>query len=338
MGSFNTSCMVSQQIIVPGTEVIILPIHQQATYDAVELVKDDKQVSSYGMSHSSCYPTAFWGYAGPMIAGTYNDYGCFLLDDTEENISNLLYFFQELQKSVFETKQGENPYHDHGIKMDEIYNHKATYTFDQLVEIWDKIFEVAQENRLFIESSGVPRNLNFAVIHHITAKYLIDTVNNMKSYSGQSYEQKSYFNDYINHDVKRMMEIFGDKKESGDIFSFFTAQLGSLSNYALGSNEGTYLSQYYNSFNEVMDIMEPYTSSNILKEVTQESIDQLFEVFKSQLNHRHLHMGLVHYNIKLSPMVSASQDYDNTTGKDYAKMIRAVSSQINKEIKENYLG
>ena len=100
MGSFNTSCMVSQQVIVPGAETIILPIQQQATYEPVEISKDGKEMSQFGFAHTTCYPTAFWGYAGPMIRGTYDDYGRFNIDDTVENKINLISFFNELIYSV----------------------------------------------------------------------------------------------------------------------------------------------------------------------------------------------------------------------------------------------
>lgn len=54
MGSFNTSCMVSQQTIVPHAHAVILPISQQATYNPVELIKGGKELSQYGFAHTSC--------------------------------------------------------------------------------------------------------------------------------------------------------------------------------------------------------------------------------------------------------------------------------------------
>lgn len=41
------------------------------------------------------------------------------------------------------------------------------------------------------------------------------------------------------------------------------------------------------------------------------------------------------FNIKLSPIVYASQEYDNSMGKKFTRMIKAVSAQVNKQIKEN---
>ena len=90
MGSFNTTCMVSQQVIAPNDEVVIFPIVPQSSYSPVELIdKDGSCVEAYGHSSSSCYPTAFWNYAGPMLIGTYDDYGKFELENTVNNINNI---------------------------------------------------------------------------------------------------------------------------------------------------------------------------------------------------------------------------------------------------------
>lgn len=338
MGSFNTSCMVTQQTIVPGAEAVILPISKQATYSPVEMTKNGQEFSQYGFAHTTCYPTAFWGYSGPMLRGTYDDYGRFNLDNTEENRINLVSFFNSILDKSFTTKQGENQYHDHGFDMEKLYQPKKQYTFVELESIWETIWEVASQNRLFVANyQGEPRNLQFAVMHRAAADYLIDTVNKFKSYDGTSYEQKAYFTNYVQGQLSRMIGLFKHKKELGDTFSFFGTQLASLSSYLLGQNEGCYIGHYYDNFNEVMDLIDQHVTNNPDNETFSEDlIDKLFAIFKVQLDHRHIHEGLNSLNIKLSPMVYASQDYDNSVGKAYAKMIRSVSSQINKEIKANW--
>lgn len=330
--------MVTQQTIVPGAEAVILPISQQATYNPVEMTKDGQELSQYGFAHTTCYPTAFWGYSGPMFRGTYDDYGRFNLDKTEENRINLVSFFNTLLDKSFTTKQGENEYHDHGFDMQTLYQKKTQYTFAQLEKIWDSIWEVTFENRLFVSNyQGEPRNLQFAVMHRAAADYLIETVNKFKSYDNNSYEQKAYFTNYVQEQLSRMIGLFKHKKELGDTFSFFGTQLSSLSSYLLGQNEGCYIGHYYDNFNEVMDLIDQHVTNNPEGETfSQELIDNLFNLFKVQLDHRYIHEGLNYLNVKLSPMVYASQDYDNSVGKAYAKMIRSVSSQINKEIKDNW--
>lgn len=338
MGSFNTSCMVTQQTIVPSAEAVILPISKQATYSPVEMTKNGQEFSQFGFAHTTCYPTAFWGYGGPMLRGTYDDYGRFDLDNTEENRLNLLSFFNHLLDNAFTTKQGENQYHDHGFYMEKLYQRQKQYTFVELESIWETVWEVASQNRLFVSNyQGEPRNLQFAVMHRAAADYLIETVNKFKSYDGTSYEQKAYFTNYVQSQLSRMISLFKHKKELGDTFSFFGTQLSSLSSYLLGQNEGCYIGHYYDNFNEVMDLIEQHVNNNPESETfSEELIDNLFNLFKVQLDHRHIHEGLNYLNIKLSPMVYASQDYDNSVGKAYAKMIRSVSSRINKEIKANW--
>lgn len=335
MGSFNTSCMVSQQTIVPGAHAVILPISQQATYNPVELTKGGKELSQYGFAHTSCYPTAFWGYAGPMIRGEYDDYGRFELFDTPENKSNLVSFFNTLLKDAFTTKQGENQYHDHAFDIHAIYDSKKQYSFEELVAVWEKVWDVSQENRLFVSNyQGNARNLHFGVVHQAAADFLIDYVGKQKSYSDQSYEQKSYFNDYLQSYFKRIMDVIGMPPEKKhEKLMFFAIQLGSLSSYRLGEQEGCYLSHHYDNYDEVIEIIKAADTTG--QELPSETVDALFEVFKAQIQHRYLHVGLDSFNIKLSPMVYASQDYDNSMGKSFAKMIKTVSAQVNKQIKEN---
>ena len=43
--------------------------------------------------------------------------------------------------------------------------------------------------------------------------------------------------------------------------------------------------------------------------------------------------GLDSLNLKISPIVYATQDYDNSIGRDYAKFIRTVSSKVSKQQK-----
>lgn len=329
------SCMVSQQVITPNAQVVILPIVQQATYNPVVIAKEGKETSQYGVAHSTCYPTAFWGYSGPIVRGVYDDYGCFKLDDTNENKFNLVMFFKYLMSKAFETKKGENPYHEHGFNIHTIFDSKKEYCFEELVTIWNCVWEVAQENRLFVNDHGHPRNLTFTVMHRAAADYLINSVNASVSYDGQSYEQKTYFTNYVRNEFKRTVKVFKDKKELSDIYSFYIMQLANFSNYGIGDQEGCYLGQHYDNFNEVMDIMETYSPKDG-EEIPNELIDKIFKVFKSQIDHRYIHRGLDNFNVKLAPMASASQDYDNTIGQNYMKMIKAISSKVTKETKKNY--
>lgn len=340
MGSFNTTCFASQQTIIPGAKCVIIPIAQQATFNPVPIEKNGEQFAPWGIANSTCYPSCFWGHSGQIIRGTYYDYGRFELDETIENTMALVSLFQELLENSYVTKQGKNEYHDIPFNMQELYNPQELYSFEELLEIWEKIWDVTQEHRLFINDyHKSPRQFQFAVMHEKTAQYLIDKVSSFSSYGGQSYEQKSYFKDYVQSKLSRVIDFFNKKEARNpkEAFSFFSMQISSLDNYRIGDQEGTYLSIHYNHYEAVENIIDKFVTNNTdLTQVSNQIIDELFNVFKPQLDHRYIHAGLDHLNIKLTPMVYAGQDYSNDIGNAYLEMIQSVNQSINDEIKEKY--
>lgn len=338
MGSFNTFCMVSHQVITPGAKVVLLPIEQQSTYRPVEISKNGEKQSQYGFAHTTCYPTAFWGYSGPMIRAQYDDYGRFKIEKTSANEANMLSFFCHLLRDSFKTQQGENKSHDHAFDMKQLFDEKKSYSFKELENIWDDVWKVMQENRLFVANyQGEPRNLQCAVIHQAAAEHLIERVNSSISHNGQSYEKKAYFTRYVQGYLTRLVERFKDKnKPFEDMFLFFSTQIASLSSYGVGEQENCHLSHHYNNWNAIMDTLESFMKDNPdARELSEDVIHTLFEHFQPQIEHRYLHTALDWFDLKLSPMIYASQDYDNRIGKDYAKLVKTISERVNKEIKAN---
>lgn len=342
MGSFNTSCFVSQQIIAPGDEAVIIPIVQQATYEPVSLLLNTEngmeEIKKYGYMHSNCYPTAFWGYYGPLFRGKYDDYGQFELDETDANVTNLVNFFNQLHKNVCDVKQGKNEYHDHPMVFNELYDPKQKYTFEQLIEVWEKIWEMSDQARLFaVDYNQNPCSISFAVMHKPSADYLIDLINQSTTWNEVSLEKKSYFNSYINQKLSRLFEIFKDKKEKDDIITFGAVGMLSLEGFSVGDQEGTYIGHHY-EFNDVVadEIIEYFKQNPEATDMSKDATDKIFEYFKEQIEHRYLAAGLTRLNIRLSPMVYASQDYQNATGNSYLKMLTEVNAKVNALVKEKY--
>jgi hypothetical protein len=342
MGSFNTTCFVSQQIIATGDESVILPIIQQTTYRPVSLLvkthEGIQEVEKYGYMHSTCYPTAFWGYYGPMIYGSYDDYGRFKLDDTDSNFFNLIHFFNELHKNVCDVKQGENSCHDHPMEFSKIYDPSKQYSFSDLVKIWEKIWDMAEQSRLFAtDYKQNPCSIAFAVMHKITADYLINSISQSTSYDGTSLEQKTYFNSYINDNLKRVLELFKGKKEKQDIITFAAASMLSLDSFRIGQQEGTYINNFYDYPEEAMDKMIEYFKENPeATSMSKEATDDIFEYFEDQIKHRYLVAGLTKFDIRLSPMVYSSQDCHNEEGNAYLEMIKEINAKVNLLVKEKY--
>ena len=338
MGSFNTTCLVSQQTIVPHAQCVIIPIKQQSTFNPVSLTNpSDKSKSflTYGVANSTCYPTCFWSYSGPLIYGSYDDYGQFELNESSINEAALIQFFNHLFDNALQTNSGENQYHDIPLDFQSLYSPSQQYSFSQLLEIWEKIWTVSQEHRLFVfDYNRNPRPLQFAVIHHLAAEYLINSYSSIIDYNKQSYEQKSYFHSYVTSVFTRITEFFKNHNKDTLNHSFFVSKIATLQDFRIGQQEGAHFSNYYNNYDTVMDIIEKYFKQNPNALILSDSvIDELFKHLYDQIQHCYLHAGLDLFNIRLSPMVYSGQDYDNSEGKSFAKMIKSVSASINKEIK-----
>lgn len=324
MGSFNTTCFVSQQTIVPGAQAYIIPIYQSHNYNKIILEANGNIYEELGNYSSTCYPTSFWDYAGPIFKGKYDDYGCFVLNDTDENHNSLVVFFDSLLEKLFITQQGENEYHDLPIDFKTIYNYKKEYSFTELHEIWDKMWEVGQKGRLYISDfDNNPCQLQFSVIHEATANYLMNDF-----YNKGDDHRKEYFKNYIK---KPLEEIFDDEKKS----FFFISRLFSLERFNIGEGTGAYYHFYSDIGSLSEDIIKEYESEK-LEDCLSELTEKLYNLFSTQIEHRYIHHALCLLNIKLSPMVYASQDYSNDIGIDYKKMVNNVNAKIIEEIKARW--
>lgn len=322
MGSFNTSCFVSQQTIVPEAESYILPIYQSHNYGKIEIELNGKEYEELGNYNSTCYPNAFWGYAGPLFKGKYDDYGCFILHEDIHNHINFLLFFDELYKNLFVTLQGNNEYHDLGIDFKSLYIPEKKYSFNELHEIWDKVWEVGQKGRLYIKDiMDAPCQLQFAVMHKATANSLINYVANEE-------ERIEYFDKYIEQKLKM---IFPDVHNN----SFFISQLALLERFRIGEGSGEHFSFYSGMDYSCEDVIKRYESQK-LEDCLKEIKEDLYDVFEVQIEHRYIYEALNCLNIKLSPMVYASQDYQNEIGIEYTKLVKEVNAKIVQELKEKY--
>lgn len=342
MGSFNTTCFVSQQTISTNDEVIVFPISQQTTSNPVELVvhsrNEDKKVSKYGYTSSTCHSTAFWAYDGPMLKGKYDDYGRIEFQDTKENKEMLLSFLKYLSTKVCDVKLGENTSHDLAMVYSDIFNPKEKYSFDELIEIMDKVWEMSDESRLFVTNyNGEPVSMAFSVMHACAGDYLVEEVSKQKSWDGCSLESKNYFHFYVNKKLAQTLEIFTGKKEKKDIVSFFAVNVSSLEGFRIGEKEGAFIGKHYDLSNFIMDKLIDYFKTNgSATTVSKDLTNELFEVFKTQIEHRYIVEGLDAINVKLTPMVYATQDYDNTLGNDYLKMVKTINKQVNKIVQARY--
>lgn len=342
MGSFNTTCFASQQTIVPEAECLIFPIKQQTTYNEVEILDKAGSCKIKGIAHTRCYPDCFWEYAGPILKGVYYDYGQFKLHKDDSNTHALITFFNELERDCYQTKGGDNIYHDLAFNFQELYQSSNTYTFEQLESIWDSLWKVADKNRVFLKnySQDNASQLQFAVMHKSTAEYLTLITEKTVNWQNQSYAKTEYFANYIKESfdqISQISQITQDTATSDKELNYrlFLNKISFLKGYGLEHNN-SHLSSKYNNYNAVSNIFESFKDEIINKQLTPEFINALRTQFDLQIEHYYIHAGLDALNIRLAPQVYADPDYSNEIGDSYLKMIKAVNKQIKQKIKDKY--
>lgn len=340
MGSFNGFCFVSNQVITPTAKCVIMPIIQSSTYDPVNLTVGEKELAVYGIANSTCYSTCYWSYFGGCIEGAYDDYGQFNIADSELNRQMLESFFAKLLSEGACSKPGKSEYRDPAFNMKELYTLNKAYSFEELLSIWEKVWEVSQQHRLFaLDTFDNTRPVQFAVMLQRAADLLIETIDRKCNYADQPYERKQCFFNYLDG-IKERFDSFRQKHKLSEELFFMIDKIAGLNGYPFSGTEGLYLFEFYNS-NKKYDQIECCLNKCINEQgllhegpFSVQIKEELFEIAKHYINHLYINAGLNSFNLKLSPFVTAGQDYDNKTGKAYAEFVKIVSDLACQDIDE----
>lgn len=336
MGSFNMSCFVSQQTIGPGDAAYLFPIQQSSSYNPVELIDKNGTIQEkYSFASSTCYPTAFWKSAGPIIEGEYDDYGRFSLINTLENEKNIITLFNELFKNSAKINLGENEYHDLAFDISTQYDPQKKYTFNQLEQIWDYMWNVMQEHRVFIkEYSGDFFPFSFAVMHKVTGDYLIEKIAKSENWSKESNEPEKLLMRTVTKIVDDTKKIFSNRSIES-MLGFVANKVAGLENMRMGNFEGSYIESYYENTDAIYELLKNNISENTII-VDTNLIHKIMLEVQSLMNHKYILSGLDSINAHFSPMVYASQDYQNEIGNEYTKLVVEVNKRVNLLVKEKY--
>lgn len=336
MGSFNTSCFVSQQTIGPGDAAYLFPIQQASSFNTVELIDKNGNIQEkYSFASSTCYPTAFWKSAGPMIEGEYDDYGRFSLTNNIANEKNIITLFNELFENSAKVNLGENEYHDLAFDISTQYDPKKKYHFKQLEQIWDYMWDVMQEHRVFIKKySGDFFPFSFAVMHKITGDYLIEKISKSENWSGESNAPEELLMRTITKIVEDTKEIFSNRPIDS-MLGFVANKVASLESMRIGNFEGNYIDSYYENIDSVYKLLKNNIFQNTIC-IDNKLIHSIMLEVQSLINHKYILSGLDSINAHFSPMVYASQDYQNEIGNEYTKLVLEVNKRVNLLIKEKY--
>lgn len=348
MGSFNTTCFATNQTIAPGDKCRILPISQQSTYSPVTLAYGEKTEAHYGVTSSTCYPDSFWKPAGTWLEAEYDDCGSSKLLQGPQTRVRLLSFFDQVLMRCPNVAEGENTRQDIAFDFASFLSteapgvHQLLQAKDSFFEVetldssaldeeldacWDYIFEVAAENRLFIQDyRGIPRPLQFAVLHERTYQALLETVSTRLDRDGGTVDMAEFLERSL---VKAVAAEETLKADFGEPFPL----------------EGWFFSDSLReSFRNLGDPGARELESAVLAQLSKKfirgtlSLPDFVEAFKPHLADRYLFAALLELNLRFSPMVYATQDYSNDVGQAYAALTAKVSQQITKERKFHRFG
>lgn len=323
MGSFNTTCFASMQTIASGDECFIIPIIQKKGYRPVEISRGEQKFSPHGVTDSTCYCTAFWKPIGRPVSAVYDDYGRVVIHPTVDNMRSLSSFYKENKKRFFKTEEGENSSHDLAYDPETI---EITKPIETTYDMWDV---AVHEHRVFIaDYDGNPCQFQWAIISKEAVNNLVKYVENSKNYDKTSNKIEAF--------IKRLEvqyeEILADngklKPEKDDAITRMSMRwflTDRLFDRICNSGEG-YQLYAHDLKEEIMDELKGQISFS----------DSVKIKLTNMIREYYIYSGLIGLNIKIQPMFYASQDYDNSIGKEYSKFVLATSAAMTKFRKKMY--
>lgn len=333
MGSFNTTCFASQQTIAGRDPCVVIPIIQAHGYEKIPVKLGDEAHSLFGVTASTCYPSAFWKPLAAGIECEYYDYGQVELIKTQRNSDIILGFISTLLSKSGVVEQGDNQYHDvpfdiRAFVKENTPNLLAAVTesalssvpvddiWDNLATVWDYIWEAAQEHRLFCADYKGMFPAQFAIMHRSAFDNLAESVAQSTTWNDESLAYEATFKRaFVN--LTEITEDMPNEKAQAAL-NFLRSYKFSQDIRRIGAMEGL----YYPGEDTVLN--------NAIDAFFDKSIDEqgLFERIKPLLELRYMVSGLAGLNLHFSPMVYASQDYSNEIGRAYAKFVSEVSTSV----------
>lgn len=318
MGSFNTTCFATNQTIAPGDECYVIPILQESGYNEVQLTRGEKSLGVYAVANSTCYAHCFWNPCGQFIEAVYDDYGDVKVVDNVNNAQRVWNLLHMVQDKAYTTGKGENQYHENEftpVVMSDIKERADIY------RRFDALWHSVSQYRVFVQNyHGIPRQMLFAIISKVAYDKLVAMYEKFKTWDDKPLHRDTL----IKNVVAAALAARNEKHDSDKNDSYFAVRSEFETLSRIGRSEGA-RDYSHVSVNALM--------SEVLKEGTA-SPEKIASV-KMDITDGYVMGSMNCLNIKISPLVYASQDYDNSIGRDYANFVRSVSAKISKNRNNN---
>jgi hypothetical protein len=320
MGSFNTTCFVSQQSIAPNDKVVIFPVSQARGYADLSLTIKGVELSVNDYAYSTCHPNAYWGFCGPLLTGTYNDYGAFLLDNNPTNIRMVKLFFDSVRDNAAQTAKGRNQYHENSFNPAEWYSRIDFSKISTIEEGWAELEALVDSRRVYLNIGNKIRPLAFSVMHKAAADELIRVGESDDTTFSASQTRK---------------ELVLSAIESCPVGLPSAYWVLAMGDCGIGEYESLSLKSLYRSINNKYS---KELEESILKYgiTSPESWPLLMDEVRPNLDHRYISRGLELMEVHIEPMTTSGQDYDNDAGKKFFKLVQTVRKSLKEEAKKSY--
>lgn len=286
MGSFNSQCFISRQILSSYDHCYIIPIIQNPK-TVVNSIKD--QIIENYLTTPDNYNDSEFVFYSYLITCTYDDYGKFDIVETKSNHKSLKYLFDSLYNDLADIDEKEDARNAKKYSIQKIYNPKQTYSINQLIEIFNELNEgdLLHERKLFVVKENKILSMNISSVSTYVLEYAKKT----------KYDFDLYFKNFNfkEHTIKEFLSLNGlIKKVNIDLFEDKILE------------------------NEV---------SNIINSEIDNKIDLLKQILENRINTYLISALMYQLNISIEPLIYSGQDYDNSTGKEYYKVLNAIKKE-----------
>lgn len=339
MGSFNISCFATNQTIAPGDKCWLLPVHQQSGYPAASVrMKDSGVHPAFAAASSTCYPNAFWQPFACFMPAVYDDYGDAKLVLNEHSRPAALNLLQTMLARCPNVDQGENEYHELPFDLEgylkknapqmlaDVRSAEARKIFqagmsdhdEAMQACWAYISRAAFKGRTFIVNGfGDIRPVQFAVMHDETYQALAAHAQKGKDWEGNTLEVKAF----LAMAMRKARAALAEDSRAGEDPVLKQIRFVDAMRDTLDAIDN---SPRYPRGLEISCLHEVAS----LAAGTDTFDAALIEGFSPYLMGRYVIAGLCEYNLRITPMVTSGQDYDNEIGTNYAKLVSHVSKKV----------
>lgn len=287
MGSFNSQCFISRQILSSYDSAYIIPIIQNPK-TIVNKIEDEK-IKNYAIVPENYSESEFVFYSY-LISCTYDDYGLYIIDSTENNKKALKYLLDNLYKELAELNETEEAREPKKFAITKFYDPKKKYSIKKLIEIFNILVEedLFHNRKLFVIRDEKLLSMNISSISKYTLEYA-----QKKKYNFENYYNKFNFTEKSIKD--------------------FISLNGLIDNVNIDLFEDVYLEE------EVKQIID--------KE-EENKVEKIKEKLENRINIYLLKNLMKESNIVIEPVIYSGQDYDNSTGKLYYKVLNSIKKEV----------